>query len=74
METHATQHNGPLPLWDEQQTAAYRNCAVSSLQKERVRGEGPPFVKMGRLVRYRPEDVRAWIEARVVNSTSAKAA
>ena len=57
-------------LWDERQHAAYRGCAVSSLQKERVRGDGPPFVKMGRLVRYRPDDVRAWIAARVVCSTS----
>lgn len=57
-------------LWDEGQLAAYRGCAVSSIQKERVRGDGPPFVKLGRLVRYRPEDVRAWVAERVVNSTS----
>lgn len=57
-------------LWDERQHAAYRGCAVSSLQKERVRGDGPPFVKMGRLVRYRPGDVRAWVAARIVHSTS----
>lgn len=58
------------PLWDERQHAAFRNCAVSSIQKERVRGDGPPFVKIGRLVRYRPEDVRSWVERRLVHSTS----
>lgn len=58
------------PLWDEKECAVFRHCAVSSLQKERVRGDGCRFVKQGRLVRYRPEDVREWIAARVVNSTS----
>lgn len=57
-------------LWNEEQCAAFRGCAVSTLQKERVRGDGPPYVKQGRLVRYRPEDVQAWIAARVVQSTS----
>ena len=26
------------------------------------KGEGPPMVKIGRMVRYRPSDIRAWIE------------
>jgi hypothetical protein len=60
-------------LWDEGQHAKFRNCAVSSIQKERVRGDGPPYVKIGRLVRYRPEDVREWVAARVVHSTSQQA-
>ena len=25
--------------------------------------EGPPVVRIGRLVRYRPEDIRNWISA-----------
>ena len=28
-----------------------------------ARGEGPRVVRIGRLVRYRPSDVREWIEA-----------
>lgn len=58
------------PLWNEHQAAAYRGVAVSTLQKERCRGDGPPFVKQGRAVRYRPSDVAAWIADRVVHSTS----
>lgn len=27
------------------------------------RGTGPRFVRVGRLVRYRPADVRSWIES-----------
>lgn len=40
------------------------------LEVSAVRGDGPPMVKIGRSVRYRSVDVRAWIEARRVSSTS----
>ena len=40
------------------------------LEVSAVRGDGPPMVKIGRSVRYRAGDVRAWIEARRVTSTS----
>jgi predicted DNA-binding transcriptional regulator AlpA len=40
------------------------------LEVSAVRGDGPPMVKIGRSVRYRVSDLRAWIEARRVNSTS----
>lgn len=39
-----------------------------------VRGDGPPMVKINRAVRYRVADVRAWIDARRVLSTSDKGA
>lgn len=35
-----------------------------------VKGGGPPMVKIGRSVRYKTADVRAWIDARKVASTS----
>lgn len=40
------------------------------LEVSAVRGDGPPMIKIGRSVRYRSGDVRQWIEARRVNSTS----
>jgi predicted DNA-binding transcriptional regulator AlpA len=36
-----------------------RSC--SSLQKDRLTGEGPPFIPLGRLVRYRASEVEAWL-------------
>lgn len=39
------------------------------LETNAVRGVGPRFVRVGRLVRYRARDIQAWIEA---NSTVAK--
>lgn len=40
------------------------------LEISAVRGDGPPFIKIGRSVRYRAGDLRDWIAARRVASTS----
>lgn len=46
--------------------AAAEMLALSSgtLENWRVHGEGPPFIKIGRAVRYRLSDLDAWIERR----------
>jgi predicted DNA-binding transcriptional regulator AlpA len=58
------------PLYDESQVANLIGRSVASLQKDRVSGRGPVFVKLGRSVRYKPADLRAWIDARARHSTS----
>jgi predicted DNA-binding transcriptional regulator AlpA len=35
--------------------------ARSTWQKARLTGTGPPFVRLGRLVRYRESDVEVWL-------------
>ena len=40
------------------------------LERYRVTGEGPRFVKLGRRVSYRREDLDDWIERGVRRSTS----
>jgi len=40
------------------------------LEARRSRGGGPPFVKVGRAVRYREADLEAWIAERTRASTS----
>jgi predicted site-specific integrase-resolvase len=45
--------------------------AEITLRKWRLSGIGPQFVKAGANVRYRADDVAAWITARTVQSTSA---
>lgn len=37
--------------------------ARSTLQKDRVAGGGIPFVRIGRLVRYRQSDVQSYLNA-----------
>ena len=58
------------PLLEEEAAAPLIGWSVSTLQKKRVAGDGPPYVKLGRSVRYRPEDLEAYVAARVVGSTS----
>lgn len=48
---------------------------VPTLEKMRLRGDGPPFVRLGpKAVGYRVEDLQQWLADRVVNSTSEAAA
>lgn len=35
---------------------------VSTVYQWRYQGEGPPSLKLGRHVRYRPSDVEAWLK------------
>ena len=42
----------------------------STLNKWRVQGCGPKFVKLGRSVAYRPADIDAWLAEQVRGSTS----
>lgn len=59
------------PLLDENQLAEKLGLrSVRKLQKDRLSGVGIPFIRVGRLVRYRPSDVEAWIAKNVRISTS----
>ena len=64
------EERGAKPLQKEESIAKQLHCEVKTLQAWRCRGGGPPFVKVGRLVRYDPASVQAWIESREVRSTS----
>ena len=59
-----------MELLTEQAVAKILTCEVKTLQAWRCRGGGLPFVRVGRLVRYKPDDVQAYIETRRVTSTS----
>ncbi len=44
------------------------------LEVSAVRGDGPPYFRLGRNVRYRVADLRAWIDTRRVSDTAKKRA
>ena len=48
----------------------YVGLSPTTLETMRVRGGGPTFVKLGRRVVYRCEDLDAWLEAVRRGSTS----
>jgi len=55
-------------LINEYEAARLRGQSVRTLQAERVKGGGCPFVKLGRSVRYRRSDILRYIEQRIVSS------
>jgi hypothetical protein len=57
-------------LITEAEAAHMRRQSERTLQAERQRGGGCPFVKLGHSVRYRRSDVLAFIAANVKTSTS----
>ena len=59
---------------DSRQTAERIGLSESFLNKARVTGGGPPYLKVGKAVRYRWSDVEAWLQARTRRSTSEQVA
>jgi excisionase family DNA binding protein len=56
------------------EAADYLRLSRRTLERLRVSGLGPKFVKCGRSIRYREVDLREWIASRVVASTSERRA
>lgn len=50
-------------LMTQQQVAELTQKSPKTLERMRWLGEGPPWVKLGRHVRYRASDVQLWIES-----------
>jgi len=50
--------------WTESEAAHFLGISSSGLRKWRNKGTGPRYVRLGRLIRYIPADVQAWLEGR----------
>jgi hypothetical protein len=57
-------------LLDERQTAEKLQLSVRTLQRLRGAGNGPVYLKIGRLVRYRLEAVNDYLATCARRSTS----
>lgn len=57
-------------LLTARQAAECLQVTQNVMAKWRLRGGGPEYVKLGSLVRYSPEALRAYVEARRMSSTS----
>jgi hypothetical protein len=62
------------PLFERLLTAkeasAFLRVSLSWLAKARMRGDGPPFVKVGRSIRYTPTGILQWVRSCQHFSTS----
>lgn len=45
------------------EVAAYLQMSTKTLYGWRCRNYGPPSYRLGNKVRYRPDEVRAWVDA-----------
>jgi predicted DNA-binding transcriptional regulator AlpA len=57
-------------LVDVKAAARLLGLSESTLNKWRLRGEGPVFVRMGRAIRYCPPDLDEWVKSNRRRSTS----
>jgi len=59
-------HENKTPdcLLNEREVAARLSVSVASVRRWRLFGQGPKYLKVGAAVRYKLEDVTAWLESR----------
>jgi hypothetical protein len=55
-------------LLTEREASARYNVSIPWLRRARSLRSGPPFIRIGRLIRYRPQDVERYIATRVVDT------
>ena len=66
----------PVGALDELGAAAYLNLSRSFLRQSRMNGDrdghapGPPYVRAGRMIRYRLVDLDEWLSRHLVPSPS----
>ncbi len=57
-------------LLHEKEAARYLGCSIYKLQKDRRVGSPIPYIKVGRSVRYKLQDIEAYLENQRFTSTS----
>lgn len=62
--------NDTLTLLNTEEAAKRLGLSPRTLERYRVTGEGPEFLKMGRAVRYTVAKLNEWLEGCMRRSTS----
>lgn len=57
-------------LLTEQEVSRQLNVSLAALRRWRLERRGPQFIKVGSLVRYRPEELEQWLAAQPVGGES----
>jgi len=53
----------PRPLWHAEDVAEYLGVPLKTLYKWRLEKHGPPCARIGKHLRYVPDDVVAWVDS-----------
>jgi len=64
MPKKANHPQPPAEYVDTKGLASIVSLAAVTLKLMRQRGEGPPWIKVGKVVRYKLADARAWMDRR----------
>jgi predicted DNA-binding transcriptional regulator AlpA len=64
------QHLDLSPLLTAKELAARLKLSPSWLAKSRMRGDGPPYIRIGRSIRYTEAATIQWMKSRQRSSTS----
>ena len=59
-----------MQLLNQSEAAKLLNLSTRTMERFRLQGNGPRFIKCGRSVRYRLDLLEEWVSRRVVSSTS----
>lgn len=59
-----------MDILNTPEAARYVRLSKPTLERFRISGGGPSYVKLGGAVRYRKADLDAWLESRLTRSTS----
>jgi predicted DNA-binding transcriptional regulator AlpA len=57
-------HNAIETLLNEHDVARITGLSVASVRRWRLLKQGPKFLKISASVRYRPEDLKTWLDSR----------
>jgi predicted DNA-binding transcriptional regulator AlpA len=60
----ATTNNTLETLLNEHDVARVTGLSVASVRRWRLLRQGPRFIKLNSAVRYRAEDLKAWLDSR----------
>jgi predicted DNA-binding transcriptional regulator AlpA len=59
-----------IVLLTPRETAKHLRCSERKLERHRLVGDGPPFVKIGAAIRYPLSELEKWLAERIQRSTS----
>ena len=59
-----------MSIFNTTEAAKYVRLGKATLERFRIKGDGPRYCKLGGAVRYRQVDLDEWLESRLIRSTS----
>lgn len=57
-------------ILDTPEAASYVKLSSVTMERLRLKGDGPLYCKLGKAVRYRRADLDDWLASRLIRSTS----